>query len=115
VFGTGQAALAAARARALDRRSATLAVFLAFLAAFPDSHVVRKHGLTIAEEVQRAANDFHTRFQAADPAHLVGDLLTWDRALKDRNINPGTSADLTVATLFVAHLASILPSATNND
>jgi triphosphoribosyl-dephospho-CoA synthase len=115
VFGTGQQALAAARARALDRRSATLAVFLAFLAAFPDSHVVRKHGLTIAEEVQGAANNFHLRFQAAGPAHLVDDLLAWDRALKDRSINPGTSADLTVATLFVARLASILPSASNND
>jgi triphosphoribosyl-dephospho-CoA synthase len=115
VFGTGREALAAACARGLDRQSAALAVFLAFLAAFPDSHVVRKHGMTIAEEVRRAAHDFHIRFQAADPAHLVGDLLAWDRALKDRNINPGTSADLTVATLFAAHLASILPSASNND
>lgn len=114
VFGTGQQAVAAARARTLDRQSATLAVFLAFLAAFPDSHVVRKHGLATAEEVRRAADDFHVRFQAADPAHLAGDLLAWDRALKDRNINPGTSADLTVATLFVARLASILPSASNN-
>jgi triphosphoribosyl-dephospho-CoA synthase len=115
VFGAGREALAGAHTRALDRRSATLAVFLAFLAAFPDSHIVRKHGLTIAEEVRRAANDFHLRFQAADPAHLVGDLLAWDRTLKDRNINPGTSADLTVATLFAADLASILPSASNND
>jgi triphosphoribosyl-dephospho-CoA synthase len=114
VFGTGQQALAAARARTLDRQFATLAVFLAFLAAFPDSHVVRKYGLTTAEEVRRAADDFHVRFQAADPAHLADELLAWDRALKDRNINPGTSADLTVATLFVARLASILPSASNN-
>jgi triphosphoribosyl-dephospho-CoA synthase len=114
VFGTGQAALAAARARALDRRSATLAVFLAFLAAFPDSHVVRKHGSTIAEEIRRTARGLHARFQSEEPAHLVDDLLAWDRALKDRNINPGTSADLTVATLFAAHLAGILPSASNN-
>jgi triphosphoribosyl-dephospho-CoA synthase len=115
VFGTGQQALAAARARALDRRSATLAVFLAFLAAFPDSHIVRKYGMVIAEEVRRTAGGFHGRLETMDPAHLTDDLLAWDRVLKDRNINPGTSADLTVATLFVAHLASILPSASNND
>lgn len=114
VFVAGRQALAAAQARALDPRSATLAVFLAFLAAFADSHIVRKHGVAIAEEVRRAAGDFHARFQAENPAHLTDDLLAWDRALKERSINPGTSADLTVATLFAARLAGILPSAGNN-
>ena len=115
VFGTGQRALMAARTRALDRQSATLAVFLAFVAAFPDSHIVRKHGLIIAEEIRRTAAGFHARYQSVDPAHLASDLLAWDGALKNRNINPGTSADLTVATLFTAHLGAILPSASNND
>jgi triphosphoribosyl-dephospho-CoA synthase len=32
------------------------------------------------------------------------DLQTFDSALKDKDINPGTSADLTVATLFVSNL-----------
>jgi triphosphoribosyl-dephospho-CoA synthase len=31
-------------------------------------------------------------------------LLDFDRRLKDRDINPGTSADLTVATLFVCNM-----------
>jgi len=115
VFGTGQRALMAARTRALDRQSATLAVFLAFVAAFPDSHIVRKHGLIIAEEIRRTAAGFHARYQSVDPAHLASDLLAWDGALKNCNINPGTSADLTVATLFTAHLGAILPSASNND
>jgi len=109
VFGTGQRALMAARTRALDRQSATLAVFLAFVAAFPDSHIVRKHGLIIAEEIRRTAAGFHARYQSVDPAHLASDLLAWDTSLKNRNINPGTSADLTVATLFTAHLGAILP------
>jgi triphosphoribosyl-dephospho-CoA synthase len=115
VFGTGHNALAAARARALDRPFTTLAVFLAFLAGFPDSHIVRKHGSGTAEEIRRAARDFRARFQAANPAHLVGDLLAWDMALKERHINPGTSADLTAATLFVSRLNDILPSASKND
>ena len=31
----------------------------------------------------------------------------WDAALKSRGINPGTSADLTVATLFASSLKSL--------
>jgi triphosphoribosyl-dephospho-CoA synthase len=34
-------------------------------------------------------------------------LLAFDRALKERGINPGTSADLTVATLFAATLEDL--------
>jgi triphosphoribosyl-dephospho-CoA synthase len=45
----------------------------------------------------------------------VPDLLRWDAALKQRGINPGTSADLTVATLFAHRLRSILPPPRNSD
>ena len=38
--------------------------------------------------------------------------MTWDSELKQRGINPGTSADLTVATLFVHRL--LLPDAPNS-
>jgi triphosphoribosyl-dephospho-CoA synthase len=119
VFVTGEAALDTARARSRDPNLATLAVFLAFLSAFPDTHVVRKHGASVAEAVQRTASGFHARLHAAEEAaHLHADLLDWDRTLKDRGINPGTSADLTVATLFAAHLRAhrggTLPSARNN-
>jgi triphosphoribosyl-dephospho-CoA synthase len=40
---------------------------------------------------------------ADDDAARVKLLLQFDRRLKARNINPGTSADLTVASLF-AHI-----------
>jgi triphosphoribosyl-dephospho-CoA synthase len=33
--------------------------------------------------------------------------LGWDATLKSRGINPGTSADLTVATLFASSLLAI--------
>jgi triphosphoribosyl-dephospho-CoA synthase len=52
---------------------------------------------------------------AESPAALLTDLLAWDAVLKERGINPGTSADLTVATLFAHRLRTILPSARNND
>jgi len=115
VFATGMSALVAARQRALDHQWAVSALFLAFLSAFPDSHVVRRHGKAVAEDVRRMACEFYDRLQDESPADLALELLAWDKVLKQRDINPGTSADLTVATLFVAHVQSILPSASNND
>jgi triphosphoribosyl-dephospho-CoA synthase len=41
--------------------------------------------------------------------------MSWDASLKDRNINPGTSADLTVATLFASYLRNGLPPGCNSD
>ena len=46
---------------------------------------------------------------------VLPELLAWDQSLKQRAINPGTSADLTVATLFVRRLQNILPFVHNND
>jgi len=37
-------------------------------------------------------------------------LLEWDAELKCQGINPGTSADLTVATLFADKLRRMLPT-----
>jgi triphosphoribosyl-dephospho-CoA synthase len=108
VLVTGAGALAASRA--LPRNQATLAVFLAFLAAFPDSHIARRHGLATAEEVRTKAARFRARLQDAEPAHPMAELLAWDSELKGRGINPGTSADLTVATLFAARLRDVLAS-----
>jgi triphosphoribosyl-dephospho-CoA synthase len=112
VFATGLAALAAARTHGLDPAWATSAVFLAFLSAFPDSHIVRRHGAAAAEEVRRTAGGHFARLEAA--ADLAAELLAWDAALKARGINPGTSADLTVATLFADRLHGILPRAGKN-
>jgi len=115
VFSLGLPTFAAALPRYGERSWATLAVYLAFLAAFSDSHIVRKHGTRPAEEVRHTAATFHARLSAADdPETLLDDLLAWDAVLKERNINPGTSADLTVATLFAHRLTNVLPSGRNN-
>ena len=116
VFGRGEPVLAAALARSTDRAWATLALYLEFLAAFPDSHIVRKYGADTANDVCRAAWPLHVRIQSGEaPSALLPDLLKWDAWLKQRGINPGTSADLTVATLFAHRLRTILPSARNSD
>ena len=112
VFTRGEPALATALARATHPRWATLAVYLAFLSTFPDSHVLRRHGAAMAEDTRRAAEGFRTRLDAsARPEELLADLLAWDSALKRDGVNPGTSADLTVATLFAHRLNEQLAAA----
>ena len=116
VFDLGEPVLASALARSAEPKWATLAVYLAFLSSFPDSHVVREYGPAVGDEVRRRGAEFQGRAQRSRaPEAVLPDLLEWDAALKERGINPGTSADLTVATLFAHRLRSILPPARNSD
>jgi triphosphoribosyl-dephospho-CoA synthase len=109
IFDIGLPRLEEAMRRYADLRWATLATYLEFLSAFPDTHIVRKYGSGAANEVCRAAAAFQRSFQATEhPETLVPDLLTWDAALKADGINPGTSADLTVTTLFANRLKGCL-------
>jgi triphosphoribosyl-dephospho-CoA synthase len=109
IFSLGLPALAAGRRRHADARWSTLAVYLTFLAALPDTHIVRKFDMGVAESVRREAADWRDAFEAAahDPGGVADGLLDWDAALKSRGINPGTSADLTVATLFASSLSRV--------
>jgi len=79
-------------------------VYLAWLASGPDSHIVRKHGEAVAHSVMAEARAWQQRGVpgADDPEAL--DFASWDESLKTRGLNPGTSADLTVATLMLAAL-----------
>jgi triphosphoribosyl-dephospho-CoA synthase len=67
---------------------------------------VRKHGMALAQSVTLAAREHHARWRQtalhASRAEAAAQLDAWDAELKARAINPGTSADLAVATLFVA-------------
>jgi triphosphoribosyl-dephospho-CoA synthase len=114
VFETGLDAirrLAEAKPETPPATLATLDVFLCFLAGWPDSHIVRKHGLAVAQSVTREARWRREQLHRARLSHALPDALrdldAWDFELKARGINPGTSADLTVATLFVAGHAGL--------
>lgn len=112
VFELGMPLHAAAAARWSDPRFATLAVYLGFLSRFPDSHIVRKYGPGTAEGLCQVAQKFDALLgEAEDPGGLLAELLAWDADIKARGLNPGTTADLTVATLFGIRLQSVLPSA----
>ena len=115
IFGLGLSALAAARRAGANRSTATLRVYLAFLGAFPDSHVVRKFGPAAVAALRAEARDFtasHERLRSEE--ELRDAALAWDRSLKARGLNPGTSADLTVATLFADYAVGALANACKN-
>jgi triphosphoribosyl-dephospho-CoA synthase len=102
VFGTGLAALDASLCRGENGIWPTVFTYMAFLAGFPDSHVARKHGEETAHRIREEAADVKTALDATgDDQARLSLLLDFDSRLKARNVNPGTSADLTVASLFV--------------
>ncbi len=108
VFSLGLPALAAARRRHNEPHWSTLAVYLTFLAEFLDTHITRKFDRSVAEAVRREAVIRRDELSATrDPTGTTDSLLSWDAALKSRGINPGTSADLTVATIFASSLSDI--------
>jgi triphosphoribosyl-dephospho-CoA synthase len=85
-----------------DTTASVQRLYLAWLSSFPDSHIVRKHGEAVAQTVMAAAQAWRGAAEVdASPAFAA-----WDESLKTRGINPGTSADLTVATLMIAGLGT---------
>jgi triphosphoribosyl-dephospho-CoA synthase len=104
VFGAGLDAAGVVNAATEHR--AMLDVFLTFLAGWPDSHIVRKQGAAVAQSVTRDAAMHRANWRAAGCPVESSALDEWDAGLKARGINPGTSADLAVATLFVALMMS---------
>ncbi|MEG6509354.1 triphosphoribosyl-dephospho-CoA synthase [Methyloligella sp. 2.7D] len=88
-----------------DLSWAISSLFLGFLAAHPDSLIARKFGIDVAAALRKEAVPFDEMLAETNtPDEVRPQLLAFDRSLKARGFNPGTSADLTVATLFAASL-----------
>ena len=86
---------------------ATTAVYLSQLVRVPDSLIGRKFGVLKAQEISDMIAPLAVQVLASqDPVLFENRLLSIDGHLKNIGINPGTTADLTVATLFVAALES---------
>ncbi len=84
---------------------ATVDCYLGFLASIPDTHIARKHGLDVARTVCHEAQRVETRLKACEnPLNAIALLQDFDNKLKRGGLNPGTSADLTVASLLAFHL-----------
>lgn len=105
VFGFGLGALREFERRWGDLEWATVGCYLRFLAGFPDSHIRRKSGAEVAERIRQRSGAVLRQFEKKkNPGSAVGMLLEYDKELKDARVNPGTSADLTAASLLVYRL-----------
>lgn len=112
VFLVGVPNLRHARDQTGSLTTAVVECFLAFLSSMLDSHIWRKHGKAVAETVQARARAVASACKACeDPNARTSILNAFDNELKNEGVNPGTSADLTVASL----LALLLDTALKTD
>ena len=108
IFDLGLPRLRDAARRGCSAPLATTSVYLGFLSTIPDTLIERKFGHAQALEVQAEAKALaDTLSDTTNPATIEPELKDFDRSLKARGLNPGTSADLTVATLFAASLQAL--------
>lgn len=107
IFSLGMDALKQGRTRWGEETRALTDVYLAYLSHFPDSHVLRKFGAPTAAQVQRmACGCVADMAPCPDWNRARRHLANLDRGLKLAGVNPGTSADLTVATWLADRLLS---------
>ncbi len=107
IFDFGLPLLARVR-REGDADLAVTTLHMAFLAQFPDSHIGRKHGQAVADEVRGEARALSASWQPMAQRSKLAELHDFDADLKRRGINPGTTADLVVATVFASSLCDAM-------
>ncbi len=99
-----------------DEQWATVGVFTGLLGAFPDSHIERKFGA----QFTRMVTDRMTLVEQAmtvtgSHKQAMRILRKVDAEFKSAGINPGTTADLTVACLLAVRLDRLLKASYSSD
>jgi triphosphoribosyl-dephospho-CoA synthase len=91
-----------------DRNWAAVAVYADMLSHFPDSHIERKYGNQYSEMVTiKMAQLSEELYKTDNPEHIKPLLFCLDQELKFYGINPGTTADMIVATVLTAFLEEL--------
>lgn len=109
-FERGLPALQSALARGASTGQAVVQTYLELLAAVPDTLIARKRGLEVAQAVSTEA----ARVLAAggvfslEGQRTIAELDAHLRVAKDNSLNPGTTADLVAAVLFVELLEGVI-------
>ena len=107
-FEIGAPALERARADELGWSEAVVETFLTLLAARPDTHIARRGGAALAAQATRLAAEALAEggVRSATGLKAIDEM---DRVLRDeRHLgNPGTTADLTAASIFVVLLSQM--------
>lgn len=104
IFGFGSQVMQQAQG---SHNQVVTQIYLNFLSTYPDSHIIRQHGKAVAEEIRSLAYRLLLKLNTENlDRNLYSELLICDKVMKRREINPGTSADLTVATLFANYISN---------
>jgi len=108
-FDTGVPALVAALADGLAVREAIVELHLRLLERAPDTLIARKRGAGAAARVSAAAREVLAAGGVRTPEGRRA-LRSFDASLREPGnaLNPGTTADLVTATLFVALVEGML-------
>ncbi|CCE24108.1 MULTISPECIES: triphosphoribosyl-dephospho-CoA synthase [Methylotuvimicrobium] len=84
---------------------AAVAVYVGLLSLYPDSHIERKYGNRFTLSVTSKMDMVNQALQDSDnPKEIEPLLRRIDAEFKSEGINPGTTADLTVATILAVFL-----------
>jgi len=88
-----------------DVNWAAVMVYTDLLSQFPDSHIERKYGNKYTEMIAAKMCEFSQALSQSDRPELLKPIFyEFDQVLKSNGVNPGTTADLTVATVFTVFL-----------
>lgn len=91
-----------------NMNTTTVQSFLEILSKYPDTYVQRIHGKKIAEKVSKKAKAIIKEGGMSTKTGRV--LITeFDEELREKNINPGTTADLISSSLMLAILDGLRP------
>ncbi len=93
-----------ARGMAATPELAVSTLHMSLLAEFPDTHVARKHGPRAAAELRDEARRIAPLLRPVVTPDAIPRLVEFDASMKTSGLNPGTTADFVVATLFIAGL-----------
>jgi triphosphoribosyl-dephospho-CoA synthase len=109
-FEGGLPILKSALARGVRIDQAVIQVYLELLTAVPDTLIARKRGLDTAQAVSKEAAQAVSAggIFSEEGRQAIAALDTYLRRQPDNSLNPGTTADLIAATLFVALLEGVL-------
>jgi triphosphoribosyl-dephospho-CoA synthase len=104
-YGIGLPALKEALSKGIGFSDAVVQAFLTILSRVPDTLIIRKNGVEISRRISNRAEEVLLRggIYTTEGRIQIQEL---DRSLRDdsHKLNPGTTADLTTATIFLALL-----------
>lgn len=89
-----------ARKKQLSLREAILDIYLNILATYPDTHLSRKFGVNLAYKIQQKGVQTLNEGSVFTKRGISA-IYRLDKYFREKGYNPGTTADFTVASLFV--------------